>query len=68
MTNGDIGRCQTSCPDVSYDTWRHIETEKRTMVQSRRLLRRDAVVSRWILDYFRKQPRGKKITTCFLVF
>ena len=23
VTNGVIGRCQTSCPDVSYDTWRH---------------------------------------------
>ena len=32
------------------------------MVQSRRLLIKDDAGSRWILDYFRKQPRGKEIT------
>ena len=30
------------------------------MVQSRRL--KEATRSRWILDYLRKQPRGKEIT------
>ena len=38
------------------------ETEKRTMAQSRRLLSKDAAGFRWILDYFRKQPRSKEIT------